>query len=696
MHRGLNQQADLADPYTQCVDTKNMWAPAGKLEQRPGYVGISTTGPYFDASAITTVTSIKESPLGTFTTTTTLDNLAVGRRWYFGIDTIPAATDKGVGLGIYLSGANSNGIGAGCEYWNGVEWTQLQGFSGTGSRGPVAQQAYFLNPLGANLYALFFPWPADLAQTTVNASAAYFFRFTLFEAGASAFDAAVEVGAVPNHTILKADESTVTFRSFFLARFPFTKRYVGFDLNSGSTDSVYFRNSDQLEAASPGPTTSGGSVYPECMPLAEWSYTVIPEFEEAYFHYNRRPFKINAYPSTTTSAGVTILNDSVEPAVEVDPLLVGPEMRYDKDQLIQLVEWPKSKYTTFFQGQLWVANTVDSPYEVRWSAPLPFYKVWPGVNYEVLIEDDDSPITGLRGFGQHMLVFKNDSIWRMVDTGIVEDPVALQTYAPDKIVTGVGCVSNSGIQNIQGRLIFPAEDGLYAFDGQNVLNIGYDPKTGADRISEFFKSITPGQRPYMVSANWKKHHCYLLSASVDGSMANNRVLVWDYKNDSFWVWDDICVHAWIGDEDSADNEHLYFVDAWGRIYEFGVGNTNHGGTISSYAKSQRLGRDFDETTRARQFQVESANTSNAATLTVFTEDEPTGISGTLSFTDAAEDPWGTMVFGADAWTTVRRRLKRLMFRRDGDWFQVQIAHNTKNTSFECAGIYAGVVPLGVR
>ena len=37
LNKGINQQADLAEP-DQCADARNVWAPNGKVERRPGYL----------------------------------------------------------------------------------------------------------------------------------------------------------------------------------------------------------------------------------------------------------------------------------------------------------------------------------------------------------------------------------------------------------------------------------------------------------------------------------------------------------------------------------------------------------------------------------------------------------------------------------------------------------------------------------
>ena len=86
---GINQQAELIQP-NQCADALNVWAPDGRVKTRPGYRGVTVCAPRI-FSELSLDSALKESPVGTYTTltTVTLDSLSVGHRWYVGLATSP-------------------------------------------------------------------------------------------------------------------------------------------------------------------------------------------------------------------------------------------------------------------------------------------------------------------------------------------------------------------------------------------------------------------------------------------------------------------------------------------------------------------------------------------------------------------------------------------------------------------------------
>ncbi len=320
--------------------------------------------------------------------------------------------------------------------------------------------------------------------------------------------------------------------------------------------------------------------------------------------------------------------------------------------------------------------------------------MWPTVNIEAIMETDNSPITGIHGFNQNLLVFKNDSLWQMVDAG--DSDAGLMTFVPERIPGAVGSVSNSSIVEVNGRIVFLAEDGLYSFSGQGEpAKVSIDPETGADRLVEVYSRITPGRRPFTTAVNWKTQGVYLLSVSLDGSGANNHVLAWDYQKNTFWLWDDIEAQTWMLDEDAADNERLYFIDSAGRVFELGVGKTSNGAAIEAVTFTHRLGRKFDSST-LREVKIVSRNTAEAIGVTVLTNDEPTGVTGEIDFTSDAEAVYDTGVYGTATWVADRRRERRIGFRRTGDWHQLKLTHSEHNVRFDLAKLDVGLVPRGAR
>jgi hypothetical protein len=671
--KGIDQQEGLADPVLTCADARNVWAPDGKLESRPGYQGICAEGYVVSTTTGSDATIIREDIPSAFQDPVAgvldLSGLAVGERWYVGF---PAPRNSFL---PYVTTANTTSGYVNAEYWDGTTWRWLRVTEEAVDLTTSKLQPWSTHLAFTGVFSPSFKWasPNDWASTTVNGHTAYFLRFTVAGGNLSA-GTAVHEPAVAFPWYILDNEPNARWKGMFGPDFPSTSRTLLYMyLPDESPTGLIFNRSGVIA----GDTTA------EQLPVGDdnpATIAVIPQFEEVYVAYNYQVTVHKAYPT---------VNDDYYARVEDDPAFIGPTADYAPDLVPQLATFPRAKYIEFFKGQLWAANFLDDPFSIRWSAPQPAYRVWPTLNIETLMENDNSPIIGIKGFQSHMTVFKNDSVWRMVDTGISE--FALQSYAAERVVNGVGCVSQSSIAEVMNRLVFLAEDGIYTYDGTSAV------EKLSMRISKTVASITPGRRPFATGVNWKSKNLYLLSVSVNGSDANNLVIVWDYKNDAFWLWDDIEAQVWLLDEDSADNEKLYFGDSKGRIYEMGVGLTDHGGTIDSWFVTQRQQEDH-WTRRLRSVEVYTSNDTRQLSLTVIPNDTPVDLLSavTLDMTDDTEEDWNTLVYGTDKWVAPRGRMRKSAQNKAAEWFQLKLQHNTKNVPMIIEHIQMGYVPLGRR
>lgn len=653
--RGIDEQSETADQLETCADARNVWAPDGTVVQRMGYEGVSA---YQLAGTTATVTVFfgraEDVSAGAFTSPTgagilDLSNL-VGRvtsggdgdRWYVGLAT-PFNAFK-----IRVPNSNSNSTAFKAEYWNGTTWKYLQ-VNELCNPLPLASRGH----LSGSFQAWFLlAAPNDWTSNTVDGQAAYWIRFNLLNAN---MDASTTVDVDDTATLAYGGASVY---GMFAAQFSTFKRY----LIVNSTSNVTYWNAG---------TVAGDDVrFAGLSPSADdepASIAVIADFDMAYISYAN---VVTQHFASNPSAADPF---ALQAAVDTSDAITGPGAAYDRQLIVQDSSFPQAKYITYFKNRLWAANMLGRPTSVKWSAPSPAYKVWPTISEEPLVEDDNSPITGIKGFNEQLTVFKNDSVWIMVDNGF--NASGLTQFVPIRVVAGVGCTSNGSIQQIRGGLVFLGEDGLYKFNGTPSI------QKLSDRLNHTFSRITPGRRPFATSANWSSRHLYLLAVSVDGSPTNNLVIAWDYKNDALWLWDDIEAQHFLIDEGSYDEERLYFGDSTGRIFELGPGRTDNGGTISSYLTTQRLGYLEREKKELREIKIYGESQYTTAALSVYTSASPAAIaSGTIDFTDPAE----TVNYRPKL-----RRSRRLDFKTEFDWVQVKLSNATKNTELLSSLIAVG-------
>ena len=681
-NKGVNQQTDIAD-LDECADALNVWAPNGVVERRPGYRGVTAlyqSGTGIDDEAQTYLKYEASAGSPSYTTgaeggTLVLSNWkaqgdtnATGDQWFIGfgkVQDLGTSNQFGrlVGITVSLSASNSNNVHFKSEYWNGTDWKWLQ---------VTEHQEKHL--VGGSFSKAHFSFanPADWASTTLNSVTAYFIRFTLLDASGDSTSSLGSPVTLNNlsSTVQKVSTAgsattsgTDPNRGFFSLQFPTIKRYVNVCNRLGDT---YFRIANTIDFNDSTESSQLNEVTEETLA----TIAVVPQFNEAFIAYGGTVSIHHAHKSYPSQTG----GGEWRALVEDRDFAVGEDAPYSTEFVGQLEEFPPARFITFFKNRLWCAGLEGEPFTIRWSAAAPYHKVWPTLSAEPLMEDDNSPITGMIGFGEQVAVFKSDSIWLMVSTG-PNPATQVESYSPIRMVAGVGCVSNSSIQQIRGNLVFLAEDGVYVFDGTPAV------RKISDRVSETIRSISPGRRHLAVSAHWKSRNCYLLSFASDGEFDNNKTLVWDYKNDIWWIWD-IPAKIWLADEDPSDDESLYFIDKYQQIFLMEDGNTDHGGAISSHILTQRLGADTNIRRTVRQVEVASNNKPSAFTVSVRANDDSNNeASGTLSMTDSSEASYGSATDGTDKYVLDRRRGRRLGFREQGDFVQVKVSHSAKNETY---------------
>lgn len=684
---GINQNPDEA-VQGQCEDARNVWAPNGIVEQRPGYVGHASLAA-LGSEAYDDQVFVKEVS-GVFTSATSSDldvsNLAVGSRWYFGFN-LPADYElsKISGAVVTISTANSNATWTIPEYWNGSRWQTLSTFEYTPSTPPVAGN--HLSNASSGAVFLFVP-PDDWSRTTVDSRLRYWIRFTIQGAALDASTSLTDPSAFGLSIFSSNDvaDGYSLFHSLAKADFGASgKRYLLLRSPASLSSNLSNYNLRALRY----PDKSADTLSNPRTRVEPMTVAVVPEFGVAYAAYNNfiSQFFVSEDPSSA----------NIKAAVNSNPDFVGTGAPYDPAEVAQLSSFPAANYLLYHQGLLWASGIKDEQFTVRWSGPAidGAYNIWPENSFEILSESDNSPITGLAALGEHVVVFKGDSIWLMIPNGL--DDLDLPSYRPVKVVSGVGAVSQGSIQAVKGKLVFLAEDGIYAFDGTpNVQKL-------SGPVSEMVADINPAQLKFSTAVNWTTQDVYLLSVARKGSDVNNFVFVLDYDKGNlteeypgaWWFWDDIEAQAWLLDEGMADTQILYFANSKGHVFHFGVQDTNNGGTISSYIKSHNSGLSR-RTLSAREVYATAYQDVGSLSVTLYTNDEPQ-TARTLSFASSNEATYGTAVYGTDTYVPEKRRERRLdYFQQTGRKFATKIANSTKGRRMRLESFGIGWLPFGRR
>lgn len=681
---GINQNAEEAS-REECADARNVWAPNGKVVSRPGYVGVTPTQLAYLSGQVG-LDVLVEDPLGTFTDTDTLDDLPVGSRWYFGLTSpLSEELEDIMGLSVLLSAVNTNDVLAQIEYYNGTEWVLLNAVergNPTDTGAGFADAIIAAKHLGGNSTAtVFFAFiaPQDFSTVAVSGVTRYWIRFTIkAKNGGTALDAATAVDTGSFLSGVLKNTGRHIQGPYVVAAFKNNRKRYIFVRGYTTTLDLYVQNSGSLrgpEASSEviADTTDLNVRANEPGTMALVSVAGAPD--EAFVAFDNL---------VTVHKAVPAASDKIVAVVETADFAVGVGAPYSKEFVAQRGDFPAAKYILFNQGRIWYST--DS--SIGWGAPVPYHKVFPLLSEEPI---DGGAVTGLAALGEQTVVFTENAIFVMVLRGV--NAFGLAEFIPVRRVSGVGCTSNAGIKQIRGELIFPSHDGLYAFNGSSVRKLTANGET--ERLGDFWASINKARRKYAVAADWKSKSHYLLAVTVDGAAENNRVLVYDYDGDTFWIWDGFEAALWMEDRDST-GDRLYFVNAIGHIFEFGKGHTDNGGTIESWVTTQRLGYRQRRKVTVREVAVWANNMAREVDVDVLPDDSDSFKEGTISLRDPIEKDDTALTVDVDKWHLEKMRLKTLGYRVMANHAQVKITHDQKNKPFSLSAIDIGYEVEGAR
>lgn len=202
---------------------------------------------------------------------------------------------------------------------------------------------------------------------------------------------------------------------------------------------------------------------------------------------------------------------------------------------------PIAKFIKHFKDFIFLGNIVDHAgtthnSRVVWCDADDAH-TWPALNLLDLEADDGDEITGIEILGDSLIVFKERKI---LEIRFVEEEV---DFEYELKIDGRGCVAGASLTSIFNDLVFLAEDGIYAFDGHNIEDLGWN-------IKDLILEIHPNYKAQVNSAPLEEKDQLWFAAPhvnqpalVPGTSSspdtlamacNNMVLVYNYDKEN-WV-----------------------------------------------------------------------------------------------------------------------------------------------------------------
>ena len=146
---------------------------------------------------------------------------------------------------------------------------------------------------------------------------------------------------------------------------------------------------------------------------------------------------------------------------------------------------------------------------------------------------DGDSFTALRAFGDQLIAFKKNHIWRVLGT----DP---GQYTFKEQYGGGGPHPNTiAVEN--ERILMTERDGISTYDGLSVSAFN------RPSIEDYWKRINRARMDQMCAALFK--HRYYLAIPMDGSEINNALIVYNIEEGSFLLYTDIHIESLMATEE---------------------------------------------------------------------------------------------------------------------------------------------------
>jgi len=220
-----------------------------------------------------------------------------------------------------------------------------------------------------------------------------------------------------------------------------------------------------------------------------------------------------------------------------------------------------AKYVAQYNNYLFLANVIVSgtthTSRIYWSA-IGDEGTWSNTDFINVSNDDGQEITGIKVLSDRLVIYKTRSIYNLFFTGDSDVPFVLP--GGGKSNSSIGCVAPFSIQEVNNGHVFLSIDGFYFYDGNNSFKI-------SDKLNTTIAGLNTGKVGISVSLVQKDKNRYWCAVTQSGSTTNDLILVWDYFNNAWSIYDGMAASAMATFFVTGTTETPYFGDYDGFVYK---------------------------------------------------------------------------------------------------------------------------------
>lgn len=189
---------------------------------------------------------------------------------------------------------------------------------------------------------------------------------------------------------------------------------------------------------------------------------------------------------------------------------------------------PTGKYIAIYRGSIFIAGLPGDPLRVIWSAPGGASIFWPLINEAIVRDTEQGQVTGMVVSNDRLVVFTSNAIHEANGP----DDNGLYSFRP--VTQGVGFVHQNAVCTIVGAdtglVVGVSHDGVFVFDGS-------DPRQVLEDWSDVIDGgVNHSLLNRAIACAYPEMGWVLFAVPSAGAQRNDRIVVWNFKENKWWVW----------------------------------------------------------------------------------------------------------------------------------------------------------------
>lgn len=296
------------------------------------------------------------------------------------------------------------------------------------------------------------------------------------------------------------------------------------------------------------------------------------------------------------------------------------------------------------------------------------YHVWPSGFIHTAADEQNRQIQGAASMNNRLVLWSSRSIMEFVFMNTENE------FDTRILHTGGGFVSHHGVQVIKSTLIGPNTDGIYGFNGANLQPV-------LDDWARVIKGGINTQRLNRSSSvHLQQRGWYMIAVASAGSDHNDRIVIWDYVRNRFWLWSAPHGASFLAkDYDENGAERLLVGTNDGHIQTMTGATKDDGKAITSYARTVPLNLFGEKEAAYTGVQSVVQNSASAMELKFFIDKRGLESKEIALSADAGLNQLGNFALGNAATGTIgdtRYKTTNNNLNAKGRDFQVQMGGNS--------------------